>query len=96
MKKIELLAPAGNIDVFKAVIAAGADAVYMGLSKFSARAYSENAVMDEYITAISYAHVHGVKLYCTVNTLFKEQELKEELIPLLRPLYEAGLDAVIV
>lgn len=95
MKNFELLAPAGSFDVMKACIAAGADAVYMGLSKFSARAYADNASDVQYADAIDYAHLHGKKLYLTVNTLFKEDELPE-VLDTLRPLYKAGLDAVIV
>ena len=95
MKKIELLAPAGSFDVMKACYSAGADAVYMGLNRFSARAYAENATSDNYIEAIRYAHRRGKKLYLTVNTLFKENEI-EELYGLLAPLYTTGLDAVIV
>jgi len=95
-RKIELLAPAGSFDVFKAVIAAGADAVYMGLPRFSARAYAENAAKENYVDAIRYAHLHGKKLYCTINTLLKENELFDELYDTVKPLYEAGLDAVIV
>lgn len=94
--KSELLAPAGSYEVMKACYSAGADAVYMGLSKFSARAYADNASSENYVDAIDYAHVHGKKLYCTVNTLFKENELFGELYDTLKPLYEAGLDAVIV
>ena len=96
MKKCELLAPAGSYDVFKACIAAGADAVYMGLPKFSARAYAENAETHSYVDAIHYAHLHGKKLYCTINTLLKEKELYGELYETVKPLYEAGLDGVIV
>lgn len=95
-KKVELLAPAGSFDVMKACIAAGADAVYMGMSRFSARAYADNAGTEDYIKAIDYAHLHGKKLFLTINTLFKEKELNEELGPMLVPLYEAGLDGVIV
>jgi len=96
MRKAELLAPAGSFQVFKAVIAAGADAVYMGLPKFSARAYAENAEAENYLDAIHYAHLHGKKLYCTINTLLKEKELFGELYETVKPLYEAGLDGVIV
>ena len=96
MKRIELLAPAGSFSVMKACIQAGADAIYMGLPKFSARAYAENAESASYLDAIRYAHFRNVRLYCTVNTLFKERELEDELEETIRPLYEAGLDAVIV
>lgn len=95
MKKVELLAPAGSIDVMKAVIAAGADAVYMGLSSFSARAYADNPDTESYAEAIRYAHVRDVKLYLTLNTLIKEKEISE-IVPLVTPLYEAGLDGIIM
>ena len=80
----------------KACIAAGADAVYMGLPRFSARAYADNEDAGAYADAIRYAHVRGRKLYLTVNTLMKARELTEELPALIGPLYEAGLDGVIV
>jgi len=92
----ELLSPAGSVEVMKACYSAGADAVYMGLPRFSARAFAENAGGESYAEAIDYAHVHGKRLYLTVNTLFKEKELFGELYDLLKPLYEAGLDAVIM
>lgn len=95
-RKTELLAPAGSFDVMKACYAAGADAVYMGLNRYSARAFADNATGETYQEAIRYAHRRGKKLYLTVNTLFKEEELERDLEDLLRPLYEAGLDAVIV
>ncbi len=95
-KEIELLAPAGSFEIFKAVIAAGADAVYVGGNAFGARAYANNFSEDELLEAIDYAHLHHRKLYLTVNTLFKEKELKEQLYPYLLPYYKQGLDAVIV
>lgn len=76
-------------------MAAGADAVYMGGARFGARAYAQNADQDEMIAAIEYAHLHGCRLYMTVNTLFKENELGE-LYEYLLPYYKAGLDGVIV
>lgn len=94
-QKVELLAPAGSMESMKAAICAGADAVYIGGSRFGARAFADNldeAAMKE---AIDYAHLHGVKLYLTVNTLVKEAELRE-LYDYLAPFYEQGLDAVIV
>ncbi|MBP5294564.1 MAG: U32 family peptidase, partial [Lachnospiraceae bacterium] len=94
-KKVELLAPAGSVETMRACLKAGADAVYMGLHKFGARAYAENADTKSYLDAIDEAHLSGKKLYCTINTLLKDQEL-DELIPLVSPLYEAGLDGVIV
>ncbi len=94
--KIELLAPAGSIQVMKACFSAGADAVYMGLSRFSARAFADNAGTIEYAEALDYAHLRGKKLYLTLNTLLKEKELEKEIRPLLDPLYSAGLDGIIV
>ena len=95
-EKPEVLAPAGSIKGMKAAIAAGCDAVYMGGSRFGARAYAENPEEDEMLEAIAYCHLHGVKLYMTVNTLLKSREMEDSLFSFLRPYYEAGLDAVIV
>lgn len=95
-KEIEILAPAGSFETFQAVIRAGADAVYLGGSRFGARAYANNFDEDELLRAIDYAHIHGRQVYLTVNTLFKENELNEQLCTYLYPYYEQGLDAVIV
>ncbi len=92
---MELLAPAGNYECFLGAIQAGADAVYLGGSKFSARAYADNFTDEEICKAILYAHVCGKKVYMTVNTLLKDGELSE-LVPYMKPFYEAGLDGVIV
>ena len=94
-KTIELLAPAGSFESLKAAVRAGADAVYMGGSRFGARAYADSVKEDMVMEGIRYCHLHNRKLYLTVNTLFKEKEL-EELYDYLAPYYEAGLDAVIV
>ncbi len=94
-RKIELLVPAGSAQGLRAVIEAGCDAVYIGGSRFGARAYADNPGEEELLEAIDYAHLHGVKVYLTVNTLFKDTEL-EELFAYLSPYYERGLDAVIV
>lgn len=94
--KPEVLAPAGSMEGLRAVIAAGCDAVYMGGSRFGARAYAKNADEGQLIEAIDYCHLHHVRLYLTVNTLLKNREIKEDLYHFLRPAYEAGLDAVIV
>ncbi len=96
MRKAELLAPAGSYEVFKGVINAGADAVYLGGNMFGARAYAGNLSNEELLAAIDYAHIHNRRLYLTVNTLVKNQELNRELYDYIEPLYEAGLDAVIV
>lgn len=93
--KVEILAPAGTYETFRAVINAGADAVYLGGRLFGARAYAGNLSDEEIIQAIEYAHLHHRKVYLTVNTLFKNREL-EVLYDYLLPFYEAGLDAVIV
>lgn len=96
MSRFELLAPAGSLSALKAAVNAGADAVYVGGSKFGARAYADNPPCDELIQGINFCHLRGRKIYLTVNTLFKNQELFSELTDYLRPYYEAGLDAVIV
>ncbi len=95
-KQIELLSPAGSYEGFEAALGAGADAVYVGGAAFGARAYAQNFDEEELVQAIHTAHIHGKKLYLTVNTLLKNRELKEELYAYLSPCYEAGLDAVIV
>ena len=95
-KNIELLAPAGSYEGFEAALGAGADAVYVGGAMFGARAYARNFDQEELLRAIDVAHIHGRKLYLTVNTLLKNREIKEELISYLEPYYNAGLDAVIV
>lgn len=91
----EILAPAGSFESMKAAVAAGADAVYIGGNKFGARAYADNLDEDRMKEAIDYTHLHGCRIYMTVNTLVKEREMKE-LYSYLLPYYEQGLDAVIV
>lgn len=91
----ELLAPAGNPAAFYGAVHAGADAVYLAGNRFGARAYAENFSTEELVECIRYGHLLGRKIYLTVNTLMKEQELRE-LYDYLLPFYEAGLDAVIV
>ena len=93
--KPELLAPAGNIESFYAVLKAGADAVYMAGSRFGARAYADNFSDEELIACIRYAHLLNKKIYLTVNTLIRNNEMSD-LVLFLEPLYEAGLDGVIV
>jgi len=94
-RKVELLAPAGDYACCMAAINAGADAVYLGGSKFGARAYANNLSQEEVIEALRVAHLFGRKIYLTVNTLVKENEMPE-IVPYIAPLYEAGLDGVIV
>lgn len=93
--RVELLAPCGSYESFLAAVNAGADAVYLGGRQFGARAYAENFSEDELITVIRKAHLFGVKVYLTVNTLVKEREFGG-LYGYMRPLCEAGLDGVIV
>lgn len=95
MKELELLAPAGSLKTLKAVIHAGADAVYLGGSMFGARAYANNFNEEELLEVIRFGHIHGRKIILAVNTLLKEYELGQ-LYDYLHPYYEAGLDAVIV
>lgn len=95
MKKVELLAPAGDYTCFLGAVHAGADAVYIGGEKYGARAYAGNFTTQEVCLAIRYAHLHKRKLYLTINTLLKETETAE-LYGYLLPFYEEGLDGVIV
>ena len=89
---IELLAPAGSYESLVAAVNAGADAVYMGGTKFGARAYAENPEEDRFIEGLKYAHRYGAKVYMTVNTLFKPREINE-LADYIKPYYLAGVDA---
>lgn len=94
-KDFELLAPAGNLEILKGVIESGADAVYVGGSIFGARAYANNFTEEELLEAIDFAHLRGVKVYLTVNTLIKNSEFSK-LYDYLLVYYKRGLDAVIV
>lgn len=91
----ELLAPAGSIDSLKAAVNAGADAVYLSGKNFGARYYAENFSELEMVEALNYAHLHGLKVYVTVNTLVKDLEL-EKIAEYLLWLYKIGADAVIL
>ena len=92
---IEILAPAGDNETLKAAVYAGADAVYAGGERFGARAYAKNFGREELLSAIDFVHLHGRKLYLTVNTLVKEREFAD-LYEYLLPFYRQGVDAVIV
>lgn len=94
-KKTELLAPAGDLATLRAVIRAGADAVYCGGDRFGARAYAKNFTAEELLCGIDFAHLNGARVYLTVNTCLKDEELLS-LPEYLAPFYEAGLDAVLV
>lgn len=94
--RVEILAPAGSMECLKAAIAAGADAVYTGGALFGARAYAHNPTEEELLEAIDYVHLHGRRLYLTVNTLIKDREMEKQMYDYLLPYYRQGLDAVIV
>lgn len=95
MNKPEILAPAGCMEALKAAVSAGADAVYLGGASFGARAYADNFDEQTLIEAIKYCHMYGVKVYLTINTLFRDDEINQ-LYDYLLPYYRVGLDAVIV
>jgi len=93
---LELLAPAGDLDTLKAVVDAGADAVYFGGEMFGARAYAKNFSYEDALSGIKYAKLHDRKVYLTVNTLVKNKEFDENLYSYLKFYYEAGIDAFLV
>jgi len=95
MKKIELLAPAGSMESVYAAVQMGADAVYIGGSKFSARAYAFNFDEENITKAVEYCHIYGVRVYVTLNTLVKDNELKE-IMEYVGFLYNACVDALII
>ena len=94
-RTVEILAPAGSYESMVAAVNAGADAVYIGGSRFGARAYANNLDEETMVKAINFMHLHGCRIYMTVNTLVKEKEMSD-LYSYLKPYYEAGLDAVLV
>lgn len=91
----ELLAPAGSMEALKAAISNGCDAIYLGMQKFGARAYSSNFDLDTLREAVSYAHLRDVKIYVTMNTIIFESEI-EEMKAQMHHLNEIGVDGVIV
>lgn len=93
---LELLAPAGELNTFKAVIDAGADAVYFGGELFSARAYAKNFSREDAKEAIAYAHFYGKKAFMTVNTLLKNMELNEQFYEYISYYVNAGVDGFII
>ena len=95
MKKIELLAPAGNMDSLVAAVMAGADAVYLGGTMFGARAFAGNFTNDEIVAAIKYCHLYGVKVYVTCNILIYEHEV-ENFVKYVDFLYQNDVDAIII
>ncbi len=94
MKKVELVAPAGNYESLYASLENGADAVYLGLKHFSARNFAKNFELEEIPNILSYAHSKGKKVYITLNTLIKEKEVKE-IFEILKKLEKYGVDAII-
>lgn len=95
MKKIELLSPAGGVQSIYAAVQNGTDAIYLGGSRFSARAYASNFTDEDMEKVVDYCHTYGVKIYVTVNTLIKENEIKD-VIAYIGFLYKIGVDALIV
>ena len=95
MRKIELLAPAGNLEILKAAVDSGADAVYCGLPRFNARANASNLSIEELIEGIRYAHLRSSRVFLTANTIMSEDEL-DSFIPDISELVEEGLDGLIV
>ena len=93
-RKIELLAPARNLECGIEAINHGADAVYIGAPKFGARAAAVNS-LEDIAALVEYAHLYNVRIYVTVNTILKEEELKETE-EMIRELYRIGVDALIV
>ena len=91
----ELLAPAGDFECLAAAVKGGADAIYIGGKLFSARAYAKNFDLYEIKRAVSYCHLHGVKLYVTMNILMYDNEL-DEALGFAEQLYKVGVDALIV
>ena len=93
MEKVEILAPAGSMESLVAAINKGADAVYLGGNKFSARAYASNFDNDNMLKAVDYAHSYDVKIYVTLNTILKENEI-EEAVRYVGYLYEIGVECI--
>jgi len=95
MEKIELLVPAGNQENLQAAVENGADAVYFGTDKFNARRRADNFKLEDVQKLVNYCHQNGVRCYCTLNILIKNEEI-EEFFETVKQLYLAGVDAVII
>ena len=95
MKKPELLSPAGSMESVRAAVNNGCNAVYLGGQQFSARQYAGNFNIEELEEAIDYCHLRDVKVYVTVNTIYKDKEMKD-LLKFVAKLYQIGADALIV
>ena len=94
-KNVELLAPAGNMECLHAAVKAGADAAYLGAGHFNARRGADNFSLENLAEACDYAHLRGVKIYLTLNTVVLPSELPDAL-ELARQAYRCGVDAFIV
>ena len=92
---MKIVAPAGNIDRFYAAVKGGANEIYMGLQGYGARRNADNFTLDEFIEALRYAHLRNVRIFLTLNTIVKENEM-DFLYENLKKLYLNGLDAVII
>lgn len=92
---MELLAPAGSREALLAAVQNGADAVYMGLGSFNARRGARNFTDEDFAGAVEYCHLHGVRVYLTLNTLLTDRELPEAA-EALRKASRWGVDAVLV
>lgn len=95
-RNLEVLAPAGDLEILRAAISAGADAVYFGGELFGARAFAHNFTFEDAQRGIEYAHSRGAKTYLTVNTLLKNTEIERKVYDYIRDYYNAGIDAVLV
>ena len=95
MNRIELLAPAGDFESLQGAIANGANAIYLGTTAFSARAFAKNFNLEELDQAIQYAHLRNVRIFVTVNTLYQDDEMKD-VISLIDRLYELQIDALLI
>ena len=95
MKDVELLAPVGSFESLKAAVQNGADAVYLGGKDFSARASANNFDREELKEAVKYAHVRGVRVFVTTNTLIKQNEL-EDFIDYVKPLIQGDYQPIMV
>ena len=95
-RKLEVLAPAGDLETLRTAVIAGADAVYFGGEAFGARAYAANFSFNDAEKGISFAHSRGARTYLTVNTLLKSLEIEKKVYSYLKDYYNAGIDAVLV
>lgn len=95
MKKVELLSPAGDFESLKSAVHNGADAVYLSGKNYGARKFANNFTLEELKEAIEYAHLYGVKIYVTVNTMIYQSEIRE-LLEYIKNIHEYGVDAIIM